>query len=72
MSRFIPNPHSLGLSCAATNLRQEQVNTEWCILIGQVALEFSDLFSEHVWGVANLRMSACAPIVAYSVCLHLR
>jgi hypothetical protein len=34
-------------------LREEQVNTERCVLIVQKALEFGNLFLEHFWGVTN-------------------
>ena len=43
----------LGLPSTTTNLRNKKINTKWCVLVGQEALEFCDLFSEHVWCVAN-------------------
>jgi hypothetical protein len=43
----------LSLPGTATNLRNQEVNTERCILVVEEALEFRDLFSEHVWGVAD-------------------
>jgi hypothetical protein len=40
--------HSLGLTCATTNLGEQKVDAEWCILVIQVALELSNLLSQHV------------------------
>lgn len=38
----------LGLSGAASNLRNQEINTKRRILVFQVALEFRDLLPEHV------------------------
>ena len=43
----------LGLSCAATDLWEEQVDTEWSVLVLEEALELCNLLAEHVWGVAD-------------------
>lgn len=43
----------LGLSCISTNLRKKQVDTEWCVLIVQKALEFGNLVLEHFRGVTD-------------------
>lgn len=43
----------LGLASAATNLGEEQVNTEWGVLVLEERLQLGDLLAEHVWGVAN-------------------
>lgn len=38
----------LGLSGAASDLRNQQIHAEWRILVLQVAFEFRDLLPEHV------------------------
>jgi hypothetical protein len=43
----------LGLTGRATDLWKQEINTEWRILVVQVALELSDLLAEHVWGVTD-------------------
>lgn len=43
----------LGLAGTATNLGEEQVDTEWCVLVLEERLQLGDLLAEHVWGVAN-------------------
>lgn len=43
----------LGLSCTATDLWKEEINTERCVLVLEETLELSDLLPEHVWGVSN-------------------
>ena len=43
----------LSLPGTAANLRNKKIHTERCVLVVQEALELCDLFSEHVWGVAN-------------------
>jgi hypothetical protein len=47
------NAFLLGLPGTASNLRNKKIHTERCILVVQEALELCNLFSEHVWGVAN-------------------
>lgn len=44
---------SLGLSCAATNLWEQEINAERGILVVQEALELCNLLSQHVWSVAD-------------------
>ena len=48
---------SLCLSGATTNLGEEEIDTKGGVLVIEVALELSDLFSKHVWGVSNLKLS---------------
>lgn len=43
----------LGLAGAATDLREEQVDTEGSVLVVQVALELGDLLAQHVGSVTN-------------------
>lgn len=43
----------LGLAGTATNLREKKVDTEGSVLVVQVALEFGNLFAEHLGGIAN-------------------
>lgn len=43
----------LGFAGAAANLGKEQINTERRFLVGQEALELSDLLAEHIRGVTN-------------------
>lgn len=43
----------LGLSCTATNLWKQEINSEWCILVIKEALQFCNLLPEHVWGISN-------------------
>jgi hypothetical protein len=45
--------NSLGLPGATADLRNQEVHTERCVLVVEEALEFCDLFPEHVWGVAD-------------------
>lgn len=43
----------LGLSCTTANLWEEEVDTEWSILVLEEALELGNLLTEHVWSVAD-------------------
>lgn len=43
----------LGLAGTAANLGKEKVDTEGSVLVGQVALEFGDLFAQHLGGIAD-------------------
>lgn len=43
----------LGLSRIATNLGQQQINTERCLFVNQEALQLGDLFPQHVWGISD-------------------
>lgn len=43
----------LGLSCTATNLWEQEIDAEWCVLVVQEALQLCDLLAEHVWSVAD-------------------
>lgn len=43
----------LGLTGAATDLGDKQVDTERSVLVGEVLLELSNLLLEHVGGVAD-------------------
>lgn len=43
----------LGLSCTATNLWEQEIDTERCVLVVQEALQLCDLLAEHVWSVAD-------------------
>lgn len=45
--------YPLGLAGTSSDLRKQKINTEWCLLVMQVALEFGDLLAKHVWGVAD-------------------
>ena len=52
----------LGLSCATTDLWEQEIDTEWCVLVCKEALELCNLLSEHVWCVSdttNNTDSAC-------------
>lgn len=62
------NGFSLGLPGTATNLRNQKIHTEWCVLVVQEALELCNLFSEHVWGVANATDHTDAAGVGDSCC----
>jgi hypothetical protein len=46
-------PHVLGLSRAAADLGEEQVNAERCALVVEVALQLGDLLAEHVRRITN-------------------
>ena len=55
-------PHPLGLSCAAADLWEQQIDTERCVLVLQIRLELCNLLPEHVWSVADTAddaQSAC-------------
>lgn len=39
--------------CIAANLGNQEINTEWCILVVQEALQLRDLLSKHIWRVSN-------------------
>jgi len=41
------------LAGASTDLREQKVDTEWRVLVVQVALELSELLLEHLWGVTD-------------------
>ena len=43
----------LGLSGAASNLRNQEIYAKWGFLVLQVALEFRDLLPEHVGGISH-------------------
>jgi hypothetical protein len=43
----------LGLSGVSTDLGQQKVNTEWCLLVDQETLEFRNLLPQHVWGISD-------------------
>ena len=43
----------LRLSGTSSDLWDQEVNTEWCILVLEEALELGDLLAEHVWGVSH-------------------
>jgi len=43
----------VGLSCIATNLWEQQIDTERSVLVVQEALQLCNLFPEHVWGVSD-------------------
>lgn len=47
------NGNSLGLSSASTDLRNQQINTERGVLVVQEALQFCDLFLQHLGGVTD-------------------
>lgn len=52
-SCVLENRYVLGLSRAATDLGEEQIDTEGRTLVVKEALQLGDLLAEHVWGVAN-------------------
>lgn len=58
----------LGLPRTAANLRNKKIHTEWCVLVVQEALELCNLFSEHVWGVANATDHTDATGIGDSCC----
>ena len=63
----------LGLAGAATDLREEQIDTERTVLVVEMGLELGDLLAEHVRSVADLgKLSAYALIRKVCFCLHLR
>jgi hypothetical protein len=35
-------------------LREQEIDTKGGVLVVEIALEFGDLLSKHVWGVSNL------------------
>lgn len=43
----------LGLPRAASDLREQQIDTEWSVLVFQVGLYLCDLLAEHVWCVSH-------------------
>lgn len=43
----------LGLASTATDLRKQEIDTEWCILVLEVSLELGNLLPKHVGRVAN-------------------
>jgi len=43
----------LGLTGTSSDLWEQEINTEWCVLVVQKRLQLGDLLAEHVWGVAN-------------------
>ena len=48
--------NGLGLLClpgVSADLRDEEIDTEWSVLVLQEALQLGNLFSEHVRGVAD-------------------
>lgn len=45
--------HLLGLTGTATDLGQQQVNTEWCVLVVEEALQLGDLLLQHFWSIAD-------------------
>lgn len=45
--------NSLCLSCTAANLRNQKVDSKWCVLVFQISLKLGYLFTEHIWCVAN-------------------
>jgi hypothetical protein len=45
--------HLLSLPSTAANLRNQEIDAERSVLVVEEALEFRNLFSEHVWGVAH-------------------
>jgi hypothetical protein len=53
----------LCLSGTTAYLRKQEINSEWCILVLQVTLEFCDLLAQHVWCIANSANDAQATSV---------
>lgn len=53
------------LSGTTTDLGEKEVDTEWPILIVEIALELSYLFAKHVRRVANLLVLAKARELCY-------
>lgn len=49
----VQRPHLLGLARTAADLREQEVDAEWRVLVCQVALELGDLLSQHVRCVTN-------------------
>ena len=43
----------LGLAGASADLRKEEIDTEWGVLVVQVLLQLVDLLPQHLGGVAN-------------------
>ena len=56
----------LRLPRAAAHLRDQQVDTEWCILVFQKALQLGDLLAQHVGRVADAADNAQAASVGDS------
>ena len=44
---------SLGLSCAAANLRNQEIDSERCVLVVQEALQLGNLLAQHLGGVTD-------------------
>lgn len=44
----------LGLSCRASNLREQQIDAERRVFVVEVAFQLCDLFSKHIGSVPNL------------------
>jgi len=45
-------PNLLGLPCAASYLWDQKIDAEGCVLVLEETLEFGDLFTEHIRGIA--------------------
>ena len=43
----------LGFPRTTTDLWDQKINTEWCVLVFEICLQFGDLFPQHIRGVAN-------------------
>jgi len=43
----------LCLTGRATDLREKQIDTEWCILVCEEGLELCDLLAQHIWCVSD-------------------
>ena len=59
---------SLRLPGAAADLREEQVDTERCALVFEVALQLGDLLAKHVWRVSDTTDHAEPACVADGCC----
>ena len=58
--------HVLGLASATTDLREQEIDTKWRILVIQVTLELGNLLSQHVRCVTNTTNNTKAASVSDS------
>jgi hypothetical protein len=45
---------SLGFPCTAADLWKEEIDAKGSVLVDQIPFQLGDLFSEHVWSIADL------------------
>ena len=43
----------LRLPRITTNLRDQKIDTKWCVLVFQEPFQLGNLLTQHIWGVAD-------------------